>query len=354
MTSKIITCAPIPPPHGGIAQWYGIFLTEANKNGYEVLNIDTSPKKSIAGRSLFYRVFVQGFRMLSQRKELSKLIKNNKDVKAAHITTSGSLALVRDVLFLRLLKRKGIRSIYHIHFGRMPEIFEKKGLEHRFIKKAISLASEVIAIDPNTNAVLRENFKEEKIHYIPNPVRRLEEVDFTASKNVLFLGNVLKTKGVEELLCAWKELSDDYSDWTLTIAGFCEKSYLDYLESRYSLRGVSMLGFLPHDEAIEELKKSAFLVLPSYTEGFPNVVIEAMMCKKAVLATDVGAIRDILSGGCGTVISARNSDELRDAMKAMMDDKALLEKMGEIGRAKALNEYSSDIVFNHYADLWER
>ena len=354
MNKKIITCAPLPPPHGGIANWYDILLSEGRENGYTFLNVNTSPRKSIGGRTLFYRVFVQGWRMLGQRKELAKLIKQNKDVRVAHITTSGSLALIRDILILRLLKRKGLRSIYHIHFGRIPEIFEKKGMEYHLVCKALSLASDVIAIDPKTYEILRKKCSSDMIHYIPNPVRRVSVDRQENTRNVIFLGNVLRTKGVEELLLAWARIFEEYPEWTLTVAGTCEETYKEFLEGKYSLENVKMLGYVPHDEAMNLLGKSDLLVLPSYTEGFPNVIIEAMMCGKAVVATDVGAISDILSGGCGMVIAPKNVGELYDSIEKIITEPSLGAQMGRRGREKALECYVSDVVFSRYIALWEK
>lgn len=349
---KIITCAPLPPPYGGIANWYNILLSEGAANGYTFLNINTSPRKSIDGRSLFYRIFVQGFRMLKQSQELRKLIKNNDDVHVAHITTSGHLALFRDILFLRLCKKKGIRTVYHLHFGRLPRIFKNKNWECRLSHKAFSLASEIIAIDPKTYEVLCENFGREHVHYIFNPVKRISVDVKENSKNIIFLGNVLPAKGIEELLQAWEKLSPIYKDWKLTIAGFCEDSYKVHLESQYSMKNVEMLGYVSHDDAMKKLAESAFLVLPSYSEGFPNVVIEAMMCGKAVIGTDVGAIADILSGGCGIVIPSKSVGSLIEGIRQLIVDESSRTSMGNSGRAKALSNYISETVFNEYAKLW--
>lgn len=353
MGKKVITCAPLPPPNGGIANWYSIVQEEAEKNGIFLININTSPRKSIAGRSIFYRIFVQGFRMLTQYRELARLINDNQDIRVAHITTSGQLALVRDILFLHLLKSKGLKTIYHIHFGRIPEIFTEKKMEYRFLHKAFSLASDTIAIDPKTYQTLCESFGMETIHYIPNPVRKLDMEASIAKNNVLFLGNVLPAKGIEELLQAWEKLTPEYPDWTLTIAGFCEDSYKAYIEKQYSLQNVIMTGYIPHDDAMKLLAESAFLVLPSYTEGFPNVVIEAMMCGKAVIGTDVGAISDILSGGCGIVIPVKDVRGLQRCIVKLMSDRVLCMKMGKNGLEKATEQYVSDKVFAKYNILWK-
>lgn len=350
---KIITCAPLPPPNGGIANWYNIVSNKAQEKEYTFININTSPRKSMDSRSIFYRVVIQGFRMLSQRNELSKIIRKNKDAKCCHITTSGQLAIIRDIMFLHLLRTKDVKSVYHIHFGRIPEMSENNTTEWKLMKKAMSLANEIIAIDKKTYDVLCQNFDKSKVNYIPNPVNKVFGQISEGSKNILFLGNVLKAKGVEELLTSFEKLSKEFPDWKLTIAGFCEDDYKKYLEENFSFEKVEMTGFLPHEKAIEKLSEAEFLVLPSYTEGFPNVVIEAMMCEKAVVATSVGAIEDILSGGCGIVVAPQNESELYDAVKELITDAYKRSQMGKKGKEKALDCYETDIVFEKYADLWK-
>lgn len=349
---KIITCIPLPPPHGGITNWFSILEDEAKKNEYSFVNINTSPGKTIAGRSIFYRIFVQGCRMLKQSIELLKIIKNNKEVHVAHITTSGQLALVRDILFLTIFKNKGIKTVYHLHFGSIPRIFEKRGMEYRLFSKTFSLSSEIITIDLKTYETLCDEYDAYHVHYIPNPVRRISLDEKNEKKTVIFVGNVLKAKGIEELFTAWEDITDKYPEWNLTLAGFCENNYEEYLRNTYSFKNVKMVGYIPHDDVIKEIAESAFLVLPSYTEGFPNVVIEAMMCGKAVIGTDVGAISDILSENCGVVIQPKNVEMLKEHIIKLMDDEKLRKAMGKNGNIKALKEYSSEIIFKKYTDLW--
>ena len=349
---KIITCAPLPPPHGGITNWYKILCAEAERRQVEFLNVDISPRKSIDGRSLFYRIFVQGFRMISQRRLLRHLINRNTDVKAAHVATSGQLALVRDIWFLSLLKKKNIRSVYHLHFGDVPEIYRRKGMQYRCIKKALSLASEVIAIDPKTYEVLYKEFGGEKVHYIPNPVDKAGENCEDNLNRVLFLGNVLAAKGIEELLTAWESVAEEHSDWQLTVAGFCEEDYEQYLKGKYPMNRVEMKGAVDHEGAMELLSKASFLVLPSYTEGFPNVILEAMMRKKAVIATDVGAVADVLAEECGVVIRPKEVEDIKSAVNRLIKDKDYRAALGENGYKKASVKYVTAAVVDQYEKLW--
>jgi len=355
MNEKILTCAPLPPPHGGITNWYQILIRHAEKNGVIFVNVDISPKTAGNKRSLFNRIVVQGLGMLKNRKALKQVIAQHEDISCAHLVTSGAFGLVRDIAFMKVLKKKHIPSVYHIHFGRIPDILASGGSECRMLIKAVTLADTVIAIDRYTEKALSERFPDKRVVYIPNPVETEGLTCSVASHNtILYLGMVYKEKGIEELLTAWQTLKASYPDWQLTIAGACDDNYRSYLETNYSMERVTMTGFLAHDDAMKLLSESALLTLPSYTEGFPNVVVEAMMCQKAVVATAVGAIEDMLSGDCGVVIPPKDADALAAALGQLMQDDALRNDMGSRGHEKASAQYAADHVFARYREIWRQ
>ena len=354
MNNKIITCAPLPPPHGGITNWYQILVRQAKKNNIEFLNVNTAPNSSENKRSLFNRVVVQGFRMLSDSRLLRKIVKDNKG-SVAHIATSAGLGLIRDILFLRILNKNGVPAVYHLHFGRVPEILEQGGMECFLLKKTLSMANAIISIDNDTQTAIESSLPDKNVYYIPNPVD-VVEASFKSKEEknqIIYLGMVYKEKGIEELLSAWSSLTDKYPQWKLTLVGKCDDSYKAYLDKTFSNKSVEFKGYMPHDSAMDVLAESSFLVLPSYTEGFPNVVVEAMMCQKPVVATSVGAIPDMLSDNCGIVIPPQNVKMLSDSMETMITDVSLREQFGVNGREKALNNYASDLVFKKYMDVWE-
>ena len=74
--------------------------------------------------------------------------------------------------------------------------------------------------------------------------------------------------------------------------------------------------------ALEEVSKCGLFVLPSYTEGFPNVIVEAMLLKKPIIATTVGAIPEILSENCGMLIKPKSSNDLFESLKFLIENTA--------------------------------
>jgi glycosyltransferase involved in cell wall biosynthesis len=94
-------------------------------------------------------------------------------------------------------------------------------------------------------------------------------------------------------------------------------------------------------------------VLPSYSEGFPNVVLEAMTLGKAIVATSVGAVPEMLSDGCGVLVPPGNIEELDRALSRVVGEAELRATLGRRARARALARFSIDAVFPQYRAVWE-
>ena len=196
---NICLVAPIPPPYGGIANWT-LLMDEYVKNIEEVqlLHINIASKKRVMdGRTLWDRVVIQGFEMFEHNKSLKKMIESEK-IDVIHMTTSGSLATFRDILLLKTAKKMKIPSVYHLRFGRVPEIAQKNTAEWKRLRKAMSLASVVMAIDSSTYKAIKEYAPEVDVCYVPNPfdTKKLDGVKVfsdAVKKEVVFVGWVIKT-----------------------------------------------------------------------------------------------------------------------------------------------------------------
>jgi glycosyltransferase involved in cell wall biosynthesis len=355
---KICFVVPIPPPHGGIANWTKLmcnYITNVRAD-VEISIINVAPKtRQTEGRNLWDRVVTSGFRMIKQYRELNRIIRNSRP-DVIHITTSGQLAVIRDILLLKTAKRKGIPTVYHIRFGRIEEIAQKNTTEWKLISKAMLLATEVMAIDNTTYNAIQQNLPTVNVVCVPNPIdiSNLPEPVTSSSKIIMFLGWVIKTKGIEELLSAWEKVYKDNDDWKLRIVGPCKAEYLEYLISHYSFEGVIYEGERSHEAAMELLNSSEIFILPSYTEGFPNAVLEAMALSKPTIATRVGAIPDMLADNCGVLIDLDNPDEIVIALKSLIADDRRRRDIGDNAYRKLCNEYTIEIVFDRYMQEWDK
>ncbi len=344
--------APIPPPSGGIAHWTVLVINiiqKRNDVSLNILNIATRWRE-VDDLAIWKRVIGGGGQLLRDYIRFLSILLKRPDV--VHLTTSGHLAVVRDIAILATTRLLRIPTIYHIHFGRIPEIALKNNIVWKIFYRNFRMASTVIAIDPITLAIIKQYCPGVMVKQIPNCID-LTILPTTSSsyiKTVIYLGWVIPTKGVAELCQAWSQLS--LTGWRCLVVGPGSEVYRQELRDRFHANNLEFIPEQTHDDAMRLLAASDVLVLPSHSEGFPNVIIEAMALGKAIVATSVGAIAEMLSGGCGAVVPPHDVPALRTALCQVCSDAVLREVMGKSAQHKAYTEYSMDRVMEQLMEVW--
>ncbi len=351
---KVLLVSPKPPPYGGIANWTAMILDYVNHTDDAFDTIDIAPKKrSTDGRTLFDRVVVSGFEMFLQNRLLKKKIKQNTP-DVIHMTTSGQLAIFRDILLLKTAKKYHIPTVYHIRFGKTAEMAEHGTIMWRFFKKAMEMSSAVVAIDKKTHDVIKKYVPGANVMLLPNPVNMasLPKCCNELKKQIVFVGWVVPTKGVEELVQAWNVVGDEYPEYELLVVGQAKPKYLEELKKTVKVKNIEFTGEMSHDKAMETVAESEVFILPSYTEGFPNAVVEAMALKKPVIATDVGAIPEMLEGDSGVLIKSQSVNEIISALRKVLNDEQFRNNISQNALNKVHSEYAIDIVYSRYKEIW--
>jgi glycosyltransferase involved in cell wall biosynthesis len=152
----------------------------------------------------------------------------------------------------------------------------------------------------------------------------------------IYVGVVADFKGVNELVAVAEGLFEKYHNFRLVCVGAgpaMEK--LVQLRARADRDGAVVLpGLLSPEEVPKYLQASDFMVFPSYSEGMPQSVLEAMNCGLPVVATRVGGIPEaVVDGRTGILIDAKNIGQLQQAMEKMITDKEFRLSSGQNGLA---------------------
>lgn len=145
---------------------------------------------------------------------------------------------------------------------------------------------------------------------------------------VVYVGRLVPEKGLRELLDAMALLAPQRPKLQLALVG--EGPMRTGLETRIAadpaLR-VRLAGAQGPHEVARWMAASDLVTLPSYSEGHPNVLVEALACGRPVVATPVGGIPEVVDAECGLLVAARDPDALsaglRDALDRRWDDDAL-------------------------------
>ena len=199
--------------------------------------------------------------------------------------------------------------------------------------------------------VVDENLLE--LELATSPEKKVKRIH---ALNLLFLSRVEKEKGIFELVNSLKILNEQMYDVHLTIAG--AGSQIQNLKNEVIKSGieeiVTFVGFVEGDKKRELLKNSDVFCLPSYTEGMPNSVLEAMCFGMPIIATPTGALKDIVTEETGILVPIKSIYPLVDAIKKFTN-KSLLLKISEYNKIKAADLYLSSSVsqrlINVYKDL---
>lgn len=355
LPKSVLFIAPLPPPYGGISNWTSMIVRHLQATGCSVDVVNTAPMRRITeGRSTFNRVtrgILSIFKTCSEAEQRVKVAK----YEVAHIATSASLALFRDIAVLKMLKRNNIPCILHLHFGRTPELSRQNNWEWRLLKKAIGLSDVVLTMDEPSRQVISNMSNHYHVRNIENPVE-LSSMPLPVSgsyegKTILFVGWVVESKGICELLSAWEALYSKEADWRLQVIGPISKEMREVVENTVLPR-IEINGEVDHRKALEAISACDILCLPSYTEGFPNVILEAMCYSKAVVATNVGAIPEMLADDRGVVVQAKDSKQLEEALRSLMEDEEKRIAMGEKGHKYAVEECAVEAVVHKYSLEW--
>ena len=155
----------------------------------------------------------------------------------------------------------------------------------------------------------------------------------------LYVGRIMKEKGIDELFTAVRSLYAERQDFVLDIVGFYEDDYKEQVNNLVQ-DGIAIYhGF--QENPIPYYAASDCIVLPSYHEGMSNVLLEAAAIGRSLITSDIPGCREAVDPGVsGILIKVKNTDSLRDGMEIFLD-KTLDERilMGKAGRQKMEKEF---------------
>lgn len=366
---KLLLIAPLPPPAGGIqsvTQTLCDFVAKMPIDlDLEILNT-THKLRPVTSESLPIRLFTGLLNSMHTYREFRNKIGGDKPT-LVHLASSASLALIKDLLILRAAAKSRTPVVMHWHFGRIPALKKKQNWEWKLLLRVIRQSSSSIVIDVKSFRALTSSGCT-NITYIPNPIpSSLESKTFSThaseqkhtGRKLLFVGHIIRDKGVFELVKACSET--DFVD-ELTLVGPCDASIQAELiaisRKRDEGKWLFFTGELEKEQVLLHMSKSPILALPSYTEGFPMVVIEALAMGCAVIATDVGAIPEILAvesdQPCGICVPPRNSEKLKKAIAFLTEHPDYLAAMRQRGVNRVRENYRMDKVFEQYRAVWQQ
>jgi glycosyltransferase involved in cell wall biosynthesis len=210
-------------------------------------------------------------------------------------------------------------------------------------------STRVIALSPRWRAVIERIAPRARVEVLCNPVA--PPAATLASEpvpgRIAFLGQLARHKGVLELLQAFAIAAGPQARAQLVLAGEGDRALVLECIARLGLgpERVQLAGWIEGAEKDRLLASASIFVLPSFIEGLPVCVLEAMSHGVPVVVSDVGGLPDIVSDGVeGLVVPPGDVPALAQALRRLLDDPREARAMGERGRARARREFDAPIV----------
>jgi glycosyltransferase involved in cell wall biosynthesis len=350
--------SPLPPPTGGISTWTLAVLASELREHWELRVVDTSPsqKERVHGESrLRADRIVDALRILA--KLIVELVRFRPDV--IHINTPLYWAFLRDGTALWLASLFGARTVIHPHRGDLPEFVGRARQPlRRFIDATLRHADCCIALSDDNRRLLEESVGPNKVRFVPNFVS-LEDLAQPPDRSertsglveVLFVGWILESKGVRELLAAAKNLPSA----RFTLVGPPQPDFVETVRRDLDALGdrVRLLSPRPREEILELYRGADVFTLPSHTEGFPMVILEAMAAALPVVATSVGAIPHILEDGeQGLLIPQGDAEALETALRRLVESPQLRRNLGQQARQRVEAAFTPEAVIRQLDGIY--
>jgi len=315
---------------------------------FEIVHLDTADRRGVdnIGRLDAGNVWLAG---VHGARFVSLLIRHSFD--AVYLPISKNLlGFLRDSLFIGPATVRGTPVILHFHGAEFDRFVRTAPAPVRIlVRTLVRRAARAIVPGDGLKPMLRDLIAGERIVTVPNgvadlPARREPAGQHHGRVHILFLGNLLPGKGYVALLDAVQLLLDEGLDVEATFAGAVVDTdvHARALSAvRYGVDRIRFPGEVDSATKVRLLHSANVLALPSEDEAQPLVILEAMAAGLPVVSTRRGAIQEtVVDGETGLLVEARDTPALTAALRRMIMDPALRERIGRAARARYVACYS--------------
>lgn len=333
------------PPHvGGVGVHIHSLSKKLVDEGHEVFVI-TYPHEELKDIDGIHVIGTKGLNLpgirglsfkRSAKKQLDELCKN-EDIDIIH----GHYLFPAGAAAVEVGKKHDIKTYVTAHGSDMFELYKNQSFMRKPIKKVLKDADKVFAV---SNALKDEILAtgvegiadKTSIYWNSVDADKFREAENKQKKDrpiVMFVGNLIKRKNVSLILEAKKECKTDFE---LIVVG--DGPLLNELKGKVkneNIEGVTFTGARYDVENV--IPKADLLILPSFSESFGLVLIEALACGVPVIGSDVGGIREIITSDVGLLIDPKNPASLSKAIDEVLSDEELYKKLRSNARKRALD-----------------
>ena len=354
---KVCMVVPDRNVKGGIASVVNGYRERGFGNGYEIIYVESycdgsrwkKLRKALRGYAAFLGV------LLGRKPDL------------VHIHSSFGPSFYRKIPFIYMASFKKIPIINHIHGAEFDAFYRKASpRKQKLVRRVYEKCRMLIALSDEWRGNLEMIVAPERITVLENYCRlpgelpqegsaedmpgfaaeplpeALAEYPEKKKRQILFLGELGKRKGCYDIPEIYRRTIEKAGKVPLVMGGDGELMKIKALfEEKGLSEGVSFPGWVRGGEKERLLKESSIFLFPSYYEGMPMAVLEAMAHKLAIVTTNAGGIPKLIKDGVtGRLCEPGNVEELSDALAELLTDEEKRKRLGEAAYREAARKYS--------------
>lgn len=278
-----------------------------------------------------------------------------RQVICVHVHSASRGSFWRKASLVQLAHFFKVKTIFHLHSGEFLNFYlANSKIVQNYITNVLSKVSYVIALSKSMENIIYEMAPQANVRIIFNPVMCFDNKYKKRTMQIVFLGRLRESKGLFELIDACSNIIREYPDLKLVLAGDGDLDEIEGIcKNKLLSNNVVLPGWVEGSIKEKYLLESEIFVLPSYYEGLPIGVLEAMANNIPVIATTVGGIPDVIdTGHDGLLVPPKNTNELQSAIVKLLNDEPLRNKLSSNAFDKACKEFSVTKINNSLLNIY--
>lgn len=279
----------------------------------------------------------------------------HKEIEIVHVHGASDASFYRKRIFINIAKAFGKKVVYHCHGAEYKRFAEQ---HHDAVGRMLKKCDCIIALSQSWKEWFEKEFHNENVTVIKNVISAPVIMDDTVKNarfTLLFLGRLGQRKGVYDLLDVIACNKARYeNNLLLLLGGDGETDKVQEIIQKEKLNNiVHYEGWVSGDKKVRLLNKADAYILPSYNEGLPISVLEAMSYSLPVVSTNVGGIPEILKNGInGYMVTPGDKKGIERAIDRLMCNADLRRDMGKASSIM-VKEHLPEYVAQQLSDLYK-
>lgn len=279
-----------------------------------------------------------------------------------HVHCGGVMSVTRKLSYLAEIRAARVPVVLHVHGSiHIEELYSRSPVHAKGVRALLRQADRVVVVSRYMEELVRRwmgpDFPVTRV-YNPVPTRDYDPIpgfQRDPRPTVLFMGWIIEAKGIFDLLAVAPRLAAACPEVLVRFGG--DGVHMDRFRAAAAQcptpDNIEVAGWVTGRDKLEAYAGADVFCLPSYSEGLPISVLEAMSARLPVVATDISGIPEqVLHGETGLLYRPRDQDALAEHLISLITDLDRARAMGAAGRARVEQVFDREVVAGQVVEAW--